>query len=59
MYPPIHKQKAYQLSGNYPVSETVGIQGLWLPSAAQLDDNQIDRICDVINDFYSPQPGTR
>jgi perosamine synthetase len=52
MYPPINRQKAYSLPGNYPVSEKVGIQGLWLPSAVQLSDAEIDRICSTIFSFY-------
>lgn len=52
MYPPINKQKAYQLPGEHPVSELVGIKGLWLPSAAQLKDEQIIYICEQIKEFY-------
>lgn len=54
MYPPINRQKAYSLPGNYPVSEMVGTQGLWLPSAVQLSDAEIDRICSIILSFYRP-----
>lgn len=53
MYPPIHKQKAYDLPQSYPVTEKVGVEGLWLPSASQLEDVQIDRICSTINWYYS------
>jgi perosamine synthetase len=53
MYPPIHRQKAYGLPGSYPVSERVGVEGLWLPSASQLNDEQIDRISAAINRYYS------
>lgn len=56
MYPPINKQKAYDLPGDYPVSETVGARGLWLPSAGQLSDETIDRICSAISDFYREYP---
>lgn len=52
MYPPINAQKAYQRAGSYPVSEDVGHRGLWLPSAAQLTDNEIRTICDDICKFY-------
>ena len=31
MYSPINKQKAYNLEGEYPVSNLVGEKGLWLP----------------------------
>jgi perosamine synthetase len=52
MYPPINKQEAYQVEGNHAVSNLVGEKGLWLPSASQLTDNQIDQICQLIHDFY-------
>jgi perosamine synthetase len=53
MYPPINRQKAYQRPGSYPVSELVGEKGLWLPSSSQLRDEQIDRVCDAIRQFYN------
>ncbi len=53
MYPPIHKQKAYQLAGSHPVSESVGEKGLWLPSATQLSDEDIDYICERIRAYYT------
>jgi perosamine synthetase len=52
MYPPINKQQAYNVLGEHPVSNLVGEQGLWLPSAGQLTDDQIDRICASISRFY-------
>jgi len=53
MYPPVNRQKAYQLTGNYPVSNKVGEKGLWLPSSSQLSDMQINFICDKIKLFYA------
>jgi perosamine synthetase len=53
MYPPINQQKAYGLPGSYPVSEEIGRNGLWLPSAVQLTDTQIDKVCMEITRFYS------
>ena len=52
MYPPINKQKAYNESGEYLVSNLVGEKGLWLPSASQLTNNDISRICTSIIEFY-------
>jgi len=52
MYPPIHRQKAYDLPGHYPVAEEIGRSGLWLPSMIQLSDAQIERICQAIRAFY-------
>jgi perosamine synthetase len=53
MYPPINKQKAYNLSGDYPISNLVGEKGLWLPSSSQLTDELILMICKNIAQFYS------
>ena len=52
MYPPINKQIAYNLEGEYPVANLVGEKGLWLPSASQLTDEQIDKISKNILDYY-------
>lgn len=52
MYPPINKQEAYNLNGEYMVSNEVGEKGLWLPSSSRLSDEQIDYICDKIIKFY-------
>ncbi len=52
MYPPINKQQAYQVRGLHPVSDKIGSMGLWLPSAVQLLDDEIDFICNVIHGFY-------
>jgi perosamine synthetase len=53
MYPPINKQEAYNVQGNHPVSNLVGEKGLWLPSAAQLTNEEIEFICDNISIFYN------
>ena len=53
MYPPINKQLAYQVDGEYSVSNMIGQKGLWLPSASQLTDDQIDQIVEQIQAFYS------
>lgn len=52
MYPPINRQVAYAVPGHHPVSELVGEQGLWLPSAVQLTDGEIDRVTASIRAFY-------
>jgi perosamine synthetase len=52
MYPPINKQKAYNVNGNHLVSDKVGKKGLWLPSSAQLTNKTIYFICKKIKDFY-------
>ncbi len=53
MYPPINKQVAYQVAGEHPVSNLVGEEGLWLPSATQLADADIDRVTGAIKTFYA------
>lgn len=52
MYPPINKQKAYNIKGEHPVSNLIGEKGLWLPSASQLTNKQIEYICLTIIEFY-------
>lgn len=53
MYPPINKQKAYSVTGEHPISNLVGEKGLWLPSATQLTDYEIDYITSEISNFYN------
>ncbi len=53
MYPPINKQKAYDVEGEHPVSNMIEKKGLWLPSAVQLTDRQIEYICNKIVTFYT------
>jgi len=53
MYPPINKQLAYLYPGNFPVSDLIGEKGLWLPSAVQLGDDDVKKVCSVIRKFYS------
>jgi perosamine synthetase len=53
MYPPLNKQKAFNLKGNFKNSNLIGKKGLWLPSSVQLKDSDLDRICEVITKFYN------
>lgn len=52
MYPPINKQRAYNIPGKFPISNIIGEKGLWLPSASQLSYDEIDYICKKIKSFY-------
>jgi perosamine synthetase len=52
-FPPIHSQRPYGLSGEYPNSDYVSAHGLWLPSSSFLSDEDIRRICEEIKIFYS------
>jgi len=53
MYPPINKQLAYNEDSFFTVSEKIGHKGLWLPSAVQLKDSEIEYIAKSIAEFYS------
>lgn len=58
MYPPINHQIAYTdiyqepNDLKFPISNLIGQKGLWLPSAAQLTDEQIIEVCNAIKSFY-------
>ncbi len=52
MYPPINKQRAYNIAGEHPISNLVGKKGLWLPSAVQLTNYEVDYICKSVREFY-------
>lgn len=53
MYPPINEQECYNIPGIHTVSQSVGKNGLWLPSSVQLDDTDIDTICKKIKTFFA------
>jgi perosamine synthetase len=55
MYPPINAQEAYKTPGHYPVSEEIGLKGLWLPSHPQLTDENIIFICKQIMSYYEKE----
>ena len=46
-------QKIYKKFKNFPISEYYCNRGLWLPSSLDLTDNQIDRICNLINKYIN------
>jgi perosamine synthetase len=48
VYPPIHKQKIFNLSETFPVSEKYCSMGLWLPSSLLLTENMILSISESI-----------
>ena len=52
MYPPLNKQKAYNIDLDSPVCYEVDHKGLWLPSSVQLTDDEIFYICNTIKAFY-------
>lgn len=53
-YPPLHAQPAYGHMANFPVTELIADQGLWLPSSSFISDEQIQYVCDEIRRFYIP-----
>ncbi len=53
MYPPINRQIVYNVQGEHPVSNIVGEKGLWLPSSAQLTNEEIDYVTDCIKDYFA------
>jgi perosamine synthetase len=53
MYPPINAQDAYRKPGSHPVSELIGVRGLWLPSFVQITDAEIELVAKLILDFYT------
>ncbi len=53
MYPPINKQVAYNYPGEFEVSNAVGKYGLWLPSASQLKDEEIQYISETIRKYFN------
>ncbi len=56
IYPALHGQPAYKMynrmKGNFPVSDSVAKNVLWLPSSVSLNDKQIKYICGKIKEFY-------
>lgn len=53
MYGPINKQIAYNVEGEYKISNMIGKKGLWLPSSTQLSNDELKYICSKIVEFYS------
>jgi perosamine synthetase len=52
-YPAIHTQPPYSwVKGTFPNSDIVSKEGLWLPSSSFLKDEDIERVCTHIKDFY-------
>ncbi len=54
VYPPINSQVVYKEwnDKNFPVTDKFSSKGLWLPSSSKLKDEEINKICDFILEFY-------
>ena len=52
-YPAIHTQPPYSwVRGDFTNAEYVSRRGLWLPSASFLSDEDIERVCIDINNYF-------
>lgn len=52
-YPAIHTQPPYAwVKGEFKNSEEISKKGLWLPSSAFLEEDDIKYICEKIKEFY-------
>ena len=49
VYPPLNSQKIYKRFINLPISNYYCKRGLWLPSSLDLRNQEIDKICKIIN----------
>ncbi len=53
LYPPIHKQKCYNMIDSLPITEEYSSKGLWLPSSFALSNQEIVMICKKIQTFFN------
>jgi len=53
VYPPISKQKVYNLKDSFPITERYSSRGLWLPSSFSLTEKDIEYICCSIKEIYN------
>jgi len=52
-YPAIHTQPPYShINGNFKNSEYASQRGLWLPSSSFLSDEDIEKVCTEIKDYF-------
>lgn len=52
MFMPMHSQSCYGIKEEFPVTEKLYMQGICLPSAPTLTQENIAFICDAIKDYY-------
>ena len=52
LYPPIHLQKVYETSSQYPCALQASSRGLWLPSSVQIRDEEIEKVCEEVAGFF-------
>jgi len=55
-YPAVHSQPPYSyIKGDFPNSDDVSQSGLWLPSSSFLTNDDIERVCLAIKNYFSRQ----
>lgn len=52
VYSPISSQKIYLTAEEFKISNKYCNKGIWLPSSSKLTDCIINKICDIILEFY-------
>lgn len=53
VYPALHSEPVYRISGSFPIAEEIAKRGLWLPSSSKLTDGEIKKVCERIKNFFS------
>lgn len=51
-YPVCHSLPFYNIQGSFPAAEGIAKRGLWLPSASNLSDQDIEYVCLKIKEFF-------
>ena len=52
MYPPLYSQPYIDQGMFLPSTDTLSKRGLWLPSSVNLTDDQLERICQKIAEYF-------
>lgn len=53
-YPALHAEPVFAVTGEaFPVAEEIARKGLWLPSAVQLTDEQVEMVCRTISEYFA------
>jgi perosamine synthetase len=56
IYPALHSQRVFSTwnsHGEFTVADSYSTSGLWLPSSLHITNDDIDRVCEAVRDFYS------
>lgn len=52
VYPSLNKLKLFKTKIDCPISEYYTSRGLWLPSSTKLKESDINRICQIIKNYF-------